>query len=146
MCESATVRCETEKERDVANRNDAVTGGVEKESERDGEEAFRWNGDGTRPFPRSERDIERGTSARICRRCSLTRGGNEQRQKRLVIVRGTRAAFSTTWRKEGRRKIPGNEARSEMQMRAGERGMRGAKGREENLFGLEKLYGLGQRY
>lgn len=80
MCESATVRCETENERDVANRNDAVTGGVRRrgESERDGEEAFRWNGDGTRPFPRSERDIERGTSARICRRCSLARSLAEE--------------------------------------------------------------------
>ena len=38
MCESATVRCETENERDVANRSDAVTGAesgdVERERER----------------------------------------------------------------------------------------------------------------
>lgn len=124
MCESATVRRETENERDVANRNDAVTGEVRRcgESERarereiersDGEEAFRWNGDGTRPFPRSERDIERGTSTRICRRCSLARSlaskENEQRQKWPMIVRETRAALFTTWRKEGGRKTPGRE-------------------------------------
>lgn len=51
-------------------RSDRRSPAVWRESERDGEEAFRWNGDGTRPFPRSERDIERGTFARICRRCS----------------------------------------------------------------------------
>jgi len=37
MCESATVRCETEKKRDVANRNDAVTGGIERERARETE-------------------------------------------------------------------------------------------------------------
>lgn len=119
---------ETENERDVANRNDAVAGGVrrcgesERERERDGEEAFRWNGDGTRPFPRSERDIERGAFARICRRCSLAPLAREEETDKdrsgQSSLEKTQAAFSSTWRKEGGRKMRGSEARSRMQMRA----------------------------
>ena len=48
MCESATVRCETENERDVANRSDAVTGAesgdVERERERERETERRYSG------------------------------------------------------------------------------------------------------
>lgn len=47
MCESATVRCETENERDVANRNDAVTGGVRRCGESGERETERRHSGGT---------------------------------------------------------------------------------------------------
>lgn len=103
-------------------RSPAVRREREKERERDGEEAFRWNGDGTRPFPRSERDIERGAFARICRRCSLAPLAREEETDKdrsgQSSLEKTQAAFSSTWRKEGGRKMRGSEARSRMQMRA----------------------------